>query len=371
MSINIEVILQRKRLNSLEKQNIRKDQKYRSLVQWLFVMTSIWIGIEFIIFVHQLEIGSNHVISRPPGVEAFLPISSLISLKYWLMTGIFNKIHPSGLVLLLIIISTGLFLKKGFCSWVCPFGYLSQALARVHKWVFPSWLKMPRWLDIPLRSIKYLLMFFFVYFIFFKMDVEQLRLFIYSPYNRVADIKMLYFFEHISAFSLKVIVSLILLSIVFPYFWCRYLCPYGALLGIISLLSPFKVRRNENTCIDCTLCTKACPMGIQVHKKKVVYSDECHSCLQCVAACPVKNTLEFSTPRMKWTLSIKQYALIILGLFIIGTTLARVTGYWKNNISVEEYRYHIKHLHSTEYYHNRGRVAPYDHQKWLPKEQHP
>lgn len=355
-----------KKIDPDKRQNIQDQQKYRALVQWIFVLTTIWIGIEFIIFVHQLEAGAEHVISRPPGVEAFLPISALISLKYWLLTGVFNKIHPSGLVLLLIIMGTGIFLKKGFCSWVCPIGFLSQALARIHKWIFPKWFRMPKWLDFPLRSLKYLLMAFFVYAIFFRMDVNDLRLFIYSPYNRVADIKMLYFFEHISAFSLKVIAMLVLLSIVFPYFWCRYLCPYGALLGLSSLISPFKIRRNPDTCIDCEKCSKVCPAKIMVHRKKAVISDECHACLQCVAACPVKDTLEFSAPGNKLKLSIKHVALIVVGAFLIGTTLARITGYWQNNISLEEYRYHIKHLNTGEYHHNRGSVAPYDKDKWIP-----
>lgn len=351
------------------KQDIRKDVRFRKLVQLLFLFTTIWIGIEFILFVHQLETGASEVISRPPGVEAFLPISALISLKYWLLTGIFNRIHPSGLVLLLIIMATGIFLKKGFCSWVCPIGFLSEGLAKIHRWIFPLKFQMPRFLDWPLRSLKYLLMAFFVYAIFFQMDVQQLRLFIYSPYNRVADIKMLYFFKYISAFSLKVILTLILLSLVFPYFWCRYLCPYGALLGIISVLSPFKIRRNSDTCIDCEKCTRVCPARIPVHKKKVVRSDECHSCLSCVAVCPVKNTLELKEPTGRMRLSIRHYAVIIVLLFLLGTGLARVLGFWQNAISTDEYRYHIHHLHTREYHHSRGSVAPYDQERWIPDQE--
>jgi hypothetical protein len=72
-------------------------------------------GVQFSIFVNQLEHGIYPTVTRPPGIEAFLPISSLISLKYWLVTGIFNRVHPSDLIILI----AALVLKRGFCSWVC------------------------------------------------------------------------------------------------------------------------------------------------------------------------------------------------------------------------------------------------------------
>jgi hypothetical protein len=54
-------------------------QLYRKIVQYLFLATVFLIGTKFSIFVGQLENGSQPTITRPPGIEAFLPISSLIS----------------------------------------------------------------------------------------------------------------------------------------------------------------------------------------------------------------------------------------------------------------------------------------------------
>ena len=133
-------------------------QKYRFLIQVGFFVLTIWIGIEFYIFVDQLEQGIIPTVSRPAGVESFLPISGLISLKYWVLTGIFNTIHPSALVLLLIFIVISLFLKKGFCSWICPIGWFSELLTKLHIKIFSRQLKLPRWLDYPFRSLKYLLL---------------------------------------------------------------------------------------------------------------------------------------------------------------------------------------------------------------------
>jgi polyferredoxin len=357
-------------INNMQK-NIKKTDKfciqpYRFWIQIGFSILTIWVGIEFYVFVTQLEQGINPTVSRPPGVEAFLPISALISFKYWLFTGIYNTIHPSALVLLSIFVLITLILKKGFCSWICPFGLLSDILNKLHRLIFDRQLRLPRWLDYPLRSLKYLVLLFFVYAVFVQMNLMDLKNFIYSPYNRVADIKMLYFFTKMSDTTLWILVLLVGLSLAIPYFWCRFLCPYGALLGAMSWLSPFKIHRNTISCIDCEKCSKVCPAGVKVHKDVTVFSDECHACLHCVDICPVKDTLYLSLTKNRFRVSRKAYAFAIVLIFIVGTSIARLLGIWQNGISHEEYLYHIKNINSFEYHHNRGQVSEYDKEKWQP-----
>ena len=191
------------------------------------------------------------------------------------------------------------------------------------------------------------------------MDVPDLARFIYSPYNKVADIKMYLFFAGIGGVALGTIVVLMLLSIVIKNFWCRFLCPYGALLGITSWLSPLKITRTKSTCIDCKLCTKACPAGINVHQASRVWSDECTSCLSCVEACPVKDTLEVkagtrSRPVPGWV-----FGVLVAGMFVAVTGLAVVTGHWQNGISRAEYQHRFEQLDSPVYRHFRGHVPQY------------
>jgi len=226
-------------------------QLYRKIVQYLFLATVVLIGIKFTIFVSQLENGIRPTVTRPPGIEAFLPISSLISLKYWLVGGVFNRVHPSGLIILLMVLTTAVLFKRGFCSWICPFGLLTEYLNRLHRIIFRKNIKLPAWLDYPLRSLKYLLLGFFLCAIILQMNAAALEYFIYSPYNMVADIKMLHFFTNISNFALWVLIILFVLSILIRNFWCRYLCPYGALLGVLSFFSILKIHRNDDTCTQC------------------------------------------------------------------------------------------------------------------------
>lgn len=192
------------------------------------------------------------------------------------------------------------------------------------------------------------------------MDVAALERFIYSPYNKVADIKMYLFFAEISSFALWTIIALMALSVVVKNFWCRFLCPYGALLGIVGWLSPLKSTRNATTCIDCKLCTKACPANINVHKVKRVWSDECMSCMLCVSACPVKATLDVRTSARS-TRAVPTWLLgtLIAAVFMALTGFAMLTDRWQNSITREEYQRRFQQLDNPIYQHFRGEVPDY------------
>jgi NAD-dependent dihydropyrimidine dehydrogenase PreA subunit len=334
----------------------RRIEWLRHAVQGGFLLVVLAIGWQFTRWVHGLEAG-RVVGERPPGVEAFLPIAALLSLRHLAQTGGIHPVHPAGLVLLLVILATGLLLKKAFCSWVCPIGLASEGLAFVSRKLFRRRTGPPRVLDVPLRSLKYLLLAFFAWAVFFQMDAPSVADFLDSPYNRVADVKMLYFFERLSPFGLGVLAALVLLSIAVPYSWCRYLCPYGALLGAASLLSPLKVARHAPSCIDCGLCTKACPSRLPVERLARVRSDECFGCLSCVAACPVPRALRVETPR-PWSASVRPavFAALVVALFGAGVAAARATGHWRSSTSDAEYARRIQAIDSPAYDHERGRV---------------
>jgi polyferredoxin len=202
----------------------RRIEWSRHLVQGGFLLTVALIGWEFARWVHGLEAG-RLVGERPPGVEAFLPIAALLSLRHLVTTGEVHPVHPAGLAILLLVVGISVLAKKAFCSWVCPVGTLSEMLAGLSQRLFRRKLKLPRPVDLPLRSLKYLLLAFFVYAVFFQMGPAAVADFLDSPYNRVADVKMLFFFERLSPFALKTLLGLMGLSVVVPYFWCRHLCP--------------------------------------------------------------------------------------------------------------------------------------------------
>ncbi len=343
--------------------NVEKSiQKYRFYIQSAFALLCVWIGIQFYLFTRFLESnGTAPFYNRPPGVDGFLPISSMMSFYYFISTGQIIHSHPAGLFIFAAIVLLSLVFGKAFCSWLCPVGFLSELIGDFGEKIFKGKIKIPKWLDYPLRSLKYLMLGFLFYAVFALMDIIAVRAFLESSYNQVADLKMYYFFADISRTSLIILASLFILSIIIRNFWCRYLCPYGALLGLVSFLSPNKIKRNPISCIDCGLCAKACPSKIKVDKVLTVISDECNSCLSCVDACPVADTLDLKSIYTKKKISKRIVAIGVVSIFIVVTGIGMMTGNWQNNITKKEYLVHYKLMDS--YGHPTGTAAVKDFNK--------
>ncbi len=328
-------------------------QFLRRSVQLAFVLLSVWIGIEFHLFMRWgLSDGGEAFHARPPGAEAFLPISGLLGLLHWRNGGELNHIHPAATVILIAIIAVSVLVRKSFCSWLCPVGTLGDWLAELGQRLFRRNFVAWKWLDYPLRLLKYVLLFYFV-FMLATMSAVALDMFVYSAYNRMADVKMYQFFAHITPRALWIVLALAVASMFFQRFWCRYLCPYGALLGLAGLLSPLRVTRVKATCIDCELCSRVCPSNIAVHRIGTrrggadvgrVWSDECTTCMRCVDECPVRDTLVVRTRRWPLALSAPVVAALVVGTFVAFSALAMATGHWHNSLSPAEYLRHFSQL---------------------------
>jgi len=309
----------------------------RWLVQGAFVAFLTLVGYEFWCFHEQAISGEPMTALRPPAVEGFLPISALVGLKRLLATGQWDDVHPAGLAILLGAVAMSLVARKAFCSWLCPVGTLSRALEWVGGktlWRRGRQLTVPRWLDLPLLSLKYLLLAFFLWTILVRMPAEAIEMFQRSPYNMAADAKMLAFFQDLSTTAAVVLVALALLSIVVKHFWCRYLCPYGALVGLAGLLSPQRVVRDPATCNDCQACTRACPAQIPVHARGSVWTAECTGCMSCVAACTVADCLT-TTRRGEKGLTPWLVPASALGTFLAVWAVAKATGHWDTSVPAE------------------------------------
>lgn len=313
-------------------------QKVRLTIQWGFLLFSLYLGVTFYRFVlHFQSGGATPFVARPDGVEAFLPISGLVSLKGWMTSGAINDVHPAALVVLLTVIAVSLLLKRSFCSWICPVSTITELCWKAGNKIFGRNFRVWLWLDWLLRPIKYLLLAFFLFSILVFMAPDSVGTFITGDYNKMADVKMLDFFLHLSGVPLFVIGLLLALSFLYKNPFCRFLCPYGALLGLVSRLSPVKVQRLESACISCGGCTKACPSHIDVMHKERVCSEECVGCLRCVSACPKPEALQLRTKKGK-VVSGMVYAALVVLFFVGGTLIGRATGHWHSSITKSDYQ---------------------------------
>ena len=141
----------------------------RAGVQGAVFLLVLWGGFDLWRFASELEAGRIPAFAKPLSPEGFLPIGSLMSLKLWLTTGSWDPWHPAGMVILGAALVVSLALRKSFCGWICPVGSLSEALWRGGRRLFGRTFALPRWPDLPLRSLKYLLLAFFLRIILVRM----------------------------------------------------------------------------------------------------------------------------------------------------------------------------------------------------------
>jgi polyferredoxin len=312
----------------------------RWAIQLVYLAFILLVGWQFARF-HAAVLGDGPIdVARPPAVEGFLPIAALLGLKRFLLTRYWDDVHPAGLTILVAALATALLARKAFCSWVCPVGTISRALEWLGRRTLwrRHWPAVPRWLDLPLCGTKYVLLAFFVVTVFANMPLEAIEGFMRAPYNLVADAKMLAFFRSPSGTVIGVVAGLAALSLVVKHAWCRWLCPYGALLGVASALSPVSVRRDPDACNDCRACTRACPVEIPVHARLRVISPECTGCMSCVAACTTPDCLGV-TRKGAAAWSPWLVPALTLGTLLGAWAIARATGFWETSVPAEVFRW--------------------------------
>lgn len=311
----------------------------RTACQHAMALSFFFIAIQYSIHTALLTAQVSPSFLRPDVVDAFLPIAAAIELKAIITLNFWDQVHPAGAVMLMTVVVTGIVCKRAFCGWICPLGLGGEYLYQFRLKLLSTPGYVPAWIDWPLRMIKYLLFAFFV-FISVGMPKASIPYYLTGNYHKIADIKTAWVFVNPGVITLSVLTIIVVISAWRQRAFCRYFCPYGALLGLTSFVSPFKIRRDKQHCLNeqggrqCDKCTRACPSNIIIHTAKQIRTDECQACMRCISACPKKQALGFKTRRGK-TLSSKQL-LIVLLLIMFGIPLiAFASGFWHSQTTNE------------------------------------
>ena len=313
-------------------------QRWRGVVQGVFLLLNLWIGVGFVLHVRGLE--GRWIpweAARPPGVEGWLPIAGMMNTRYLLEMSRIPAIHPAAMVLFVTFVSLSLILRKSFCGWVCPVGAVSEWFWKTGRDAFGRSFHIPKWLDLVLRSSKYALFSAFFYAVL-RMDAESIEGFLTSPYGLIADVKMLNFFRFLSPAAAGFLGFVMIVSLFVPNAWCRYLCPYGALMGLAALVSPLRIQREKGACIDCGKCARACPSRLPVDKLVQIRSAECIGCMECVTACPAEGALYAGFAGKRGWITGQRLAVAIGVVFVVVYMGARLTGHWESAIPLDVYK---------------------------------
>jgi ferredoxin-type protein NapF len=215
----------------------------------------------------------------------------------------------------LILIGATLAVGRFFCAYVCPLGAAIDGLdfllfRRVKRAVLRNDSALRRWKYALLVlffgaaatgvSLVYLLdpiallTRFYTFFLYpLLISVSNILLDLLRPLFQGFGWVALAHLRHpqpvfyMAALTLLIFGAVIALNRLAPRFWCRYLCPLGALLSLIAPLGLFR-RRVSPECNRCMVCRKQCPMGAIAEDPFKTLSAECIQCRECARICPQK-----------------------------------------------------------------------------------
>ncbi len=179
------------------------------------------------------------------------------------------------------LLLSALLARRVFCGYACPIGTVSEWLHRGRARIgLPAW-RVTGLTERILSLGKYVVL---ALILWFTYRTAELVFRGYDPCYALISRHG----EDITHWAYVVSGGIVVGALFVSLPFCRWLCPFAAVLQPFSFLSPMKVRRSKEFCADCGLCANACPMGLPVDDVETVNSPSCTSCLECVTTCKVR-----------------------------------------------------------------------------------
>lgn len=296
--------------------------------------------------------------SKPVDVEAYCPYGGLQALGSYLVRNSLTCAMSMVQIVIGITLAVGVILfSKLFCGYLCPLGTITE-------WLGKGGSKLKVNIDVPsgsiadraLRAVKYILLFVIVY-----MSVSSSELFCknFDPYYAVAT----GFKGELTPWMAAISIGLMILGSFFvKMFWCKYICPLGALsnifkftltfVGIIALLwvlglvgianawvyalaaacvigylweaiylrskifPLMKISRDESSCNKCGSCIRKCPYNIDLKDVTSVKHIDCTLCGSCISACPSESLQVNRCKSLRWIPGILAVVLFFLAIWV-------------------------------------------------------
>lgn len=274
----------------------------------LFKPRTIWIRrvVQVVFFALIALISINHTLVANGGgipflssasLHALCPFGGVVTIYQYATTGTFvQHIHEAAFALMVVGFVLAILFGPVFCGWVCPLGTVQEWVSSLGKKFFKRRFNhfVPAKLDGLLRYTRYLVL---AWVLYMTATTGTLVFISYDPYNALFNL----WSSEVAIGGVIVLAVTLGSSLFVERPWCKYACPYGAVLGITNLFRIFSIRRSETTCKADGACSIMCPMNIAVDTKTTVRDHQCISCLECTseAICPVAKTVVFSNRGVK------------------------------------------------------------------------
>ncbi len=184
------------------------------------------------------------------------------------------------------------FVGSAFCGWVCPFGFFQDAIDFVKNLFKKKNKKSRRKTPVKNKSKDISLITRLIVLVTTLVLAIRYVDTIFCKLCPIGTIEATFPYQIANGFSyniwlvarIGILIFLIIMFFIISRFWCRYLCPIGALSGPSNKISLLKLYHDGNNCEGCTICKDACPLDIDVVKD--LNSTRCTRCADCVDKCP-------------------------------------------------------------------------------------
>lgn len=234
-------------------------------------------------------IGIRHQIlgGGPEGaapLDSYCAFGGVETAFQYIKTGTFiTKTNFSNFIILGAILLITILAGSAFCSWLCPLGAVQEFFSFSGKKIFRKQFSLPAQIDHYLRYMRYVVL---AVIIFFTYRGATLVFEEYDP------LKALFHFKFETTTAYVVLALTVIISFLIDRAWCKYFCPLGGLISIFGRFNFMHIKRNDQLCAKCGLCSKNCPANIEITEVVTTPQDKCIKCLDCMQVCPVEGALE-------------------------------------------------------------------------------
>ncbi len=262
-------------------------------------VSSIRWTIQLIFLAATFLVGLRHILpgegSKGGAFDAFCPFGAVETLWSYVTTGeTLKTTSPLNFSIALGVLGVSLLAGRAFCGWMCPIGTFQDILSGFSTRYFGRFKKPgnKNKLEIPvqitkrsdawLRSFKYLIL-----AVILLASIWA----VYPPLYEICPARAIFSFQLTTPLLWSVLIIFVFTSMLNKRFWCKYLCPLGAVLVPFNKISPLRLVLNQENCTNCNSCEPVCPMDIDdlTHNLR---SAECIQCLECQEACKVHNSID-------------------------------------------------------------------------------
>lgn len=228
----------------------------------------------------------------------FLPslyFETLTGVKQLYLALIHQKFSPSlwpQLAAAIVIIPATVIAGRFFCGWMCAFGSFTDFIYRISQKIFHKKIRISEKWDGRMKFLKYVVLLLMVvaswtFGAAFYQSANP-----WDVFGMVATVgkapALSYVVSNLTV-GFAVFLLIIAASAFSERFFCRYLCPMGAVFSLVSRPKIVKIEKPSANCGNCRACTNRCAMGIPLYRMDSVDNGECIGCMKCVSVCPRRN----------------------------------------------------------------------------------